>query len=207
MIELVISERKLLSHGQVKPTNNYFHYNFPSWKRAEPKFKLSDYNVHECVDYHSLSYENRAINFDTVTLPKGQVLTGVRFAVLNGHIRIQIRGTDFDFETGTLYNLENSTWYGNENSGRHKIVLNNSKPIGLLGQPIFNTIPDSYVEFSPSDKDADASQTIIPFLETTKVEPIYPTLLSGAGLYYKGKPGHGGVVAPKLVVYDYQSLV
>lgn len=207
LIELVISERKLQSYGQLKATNNYFHYNFPSWKRAERRFSVNDSNVVDGIDYHALTYDKRAINFDTIVVPKGQVLTGVRFSLLNGHIRLEIRGTDFNFETGTLYNLENSTWYGNENSGRHKIVINNSKPIGLMGQPIINIIPDSYVEFTPSDKDADAAQTILPFLETTKVEPIFPTILSGAGLHYKGKPGHGGVVAPKLVVADLSSLV
>lgn len=147
-----------MSYGQLKATNNYFHYNFPSWKRAEPRFNLNDSSVREGIDYHTLTYDKRAINFDTIILPQGQVLTGVRFHLHNGHIRMEVRGTDFDFETGTLFNLENSTWYGNENSGRQKIVLNNSKPIGLMGQPIVNIIPDSYVEFTPSDKDTDASQ-------------------------------------------------
>lgn len=118
----------------------------------------------------------------------------------------------FDFETGTLMNLANSTWYGeniliyylfvcmffsklffiwnrygNDNGGRLEIYLNKPKPIGLHGYPIFNNIPDTYVKFTPTDKDADASQTIVPYLETQKVEPIVPIPLSGAGLYYKGQ--------------------
>lgn len=204
---LAISERKLLSYGRLKPTNNYFHSNYPQWKRAQHKFNINDPNIFEGLDYHTLTYDQRSINFDTVTVPQGSLVTGVRFHLSKGHLRLEVRGTEFDFETGTLVNLENSTWYANENSGKHKIVLSKPKPIGLLGRPIVNNIPDSFIEFAPSDIDADAAQTIVPFMETSKVEPIVPTILSGAGLLYKGKPGYGGVIAPKLVVYDFEPYV
>lgn len=207
IVELVISERKLLSYGRLKPTNNYFHFNYPTWKRAHPKVRLNDHNYRAGVDYHTLSYENRSIDFDTVTVPQGQVVTGVRFGLHNGHLRLEVRGTEFDFETGTLYNLENSTWYSNPNSGKHEIILNKPKPIGLHGHSIVNIIPDSFVQFTPSDKDSDASQTIVPFLDTAKVEPILPLPLSGLGLFYRGKPGDGGVVAPKLIVYNFETLL
>lgn len=71
-------------------------------------------------------------------------------------------------------NLENSTWYGNDNGGRLEIYLNKPKPIALHGYPIVNNIPDSFVKFGWTDKDADASQTIVPYLETAKVEPFIP---------------------------------
>lgn len=129
-------------------------------------------------DYYTLTYENRSINFDTVILPQGYAVTGVRFAEYNGHLRLELRGTEFDFETGTLMNLANSTWFGNDNGGRLEIFLQRPKPIGLLGQPIINNIPDSFVKFTPSDKDADASQTIVPFLETSKVRTVFLSLLS-----------------------------
>lgn len=203
MFGLAISERKLLSYGRLKPTNNYFHSNFPSWKVAQPKFQLTDPDVYEGIDYHTLNYENRSINFDTVTVPEGTLVTGVRFQLHHGHIQLGVRATEFDFESGTLFNLENSTWYTNVNSGKNKIVVSKAKPIGLMGRPIINDIPDAYTEFSPSDIDADAAQSIVPFLETSKVEPIVPTILSGISLIYKGKPGYSGVIAPKLIVYDF----
>lgn len=231
IFELVISERKLLAYGRLKPTNNYFHFNYPTWKRAHPKVKLNDPEARDGIDYHTLTYENRSINFDTVTVPQGHVVTGVRFGLHNGHLRLEVRATEFDFETGTLMNLENSTWYANENGGKYEIVLKKAKPIGLHGTPIMNTILDSYVQFTPSDKEADAAQTIVPFLDTAKVEPIQPVPLSGLGLYYKGKlirnvianrsidnnnglhsiftgkPGHSGVIAPKLIVYNFETLL
>lgn len=203
---LSISERKLLSYGRLKPTNNYFYSNFPSWKLAHPKFKIADKDVHEGIDYHTLTFENRSINFDTITVPENCVVTGVRFQLHNGHIRLEVRGTEFDFETGTLFNLENSTWFANHDTGKHKIILNKARPIGLIGRPIINIIPDSYIEFSPSDIDADAAQSIVPFIETSKVEPIIPTILSGVGLIYKGKPGYSGVISPKILVYDFAPL-
>lgn len=207
IIELVISERKLLSFGRLKPTNNYFHFNYPTWTRSHPKLNLHDPDVKEGIDFHPLTYKNRSINFDTVTVPQGHVVTGVRFALFKGHLRLEVRATEFDFETGTLMNLENSTWHGNENGGRLEIYLNKPKPIGLRGYPIINNIPDSYVKFTPTDKDSDASQTIVPYLETQKVEPIVPVPLSGVGLIYKGRPNHGGVIAPKLVVYNFESII
>lgn len=176
-----------MGYGHLKPTNNYFHFNYPSWKRAHPKVKLNGGDARDGIDYFTLTYENRSINFDTVTVPQGSVVTGVRFGLLNGHLRIEVRGTEFDFETGRLMNLENSTWYANDNGGKYEIVLNRAKPIGLHGAPIVNTIPDSYLQFTPSDKEADAAQTILPFLETAKVEPIQPIPLAGVGLYYKGQ--------------------
>lgn len=100
IIELVISERKLLSFGRLKPTNNYFHYNYPTWTRSHPKLSLSDPDAQEGVDYFTLTYENRSINFDTITLPQGHVVTGVRFALSKGHLRLEVRSTEFDFETG-----------------------------------------------------------------------------------------------------------
>lgn len=71
IIELVISERKLLSFGRLKPTNNYFHYNYPTWTRSHPKLNLNDPDVKDGIDYHQLTYKNRSINFDTVIVPQG----------------------------------------------------------------------------------------------------------------------------------------
>lgn len=177
----MISERKLLSFGRLKPTNNYFHHNYPTWSRSNPKPSLDDADFKEGIDYHELTYDQRSINFDTITVPQGHIVTGVRFALFKGHLRLEVRATEFDFETGTLMNLANSTWHGNDNGGRLEIYLNKPKPIGLHGYPIINNIPDSYVRFTPTDKDSDASQTIVPYLETQKVEPIIPVPL--AGLY------------------------
>lgn len=67
----------------------------------------------EGIDFHTLTYKNRSINFDTVIVPQGHVVTGARFALFKGHLRLEVRATEFDFETGTLMNLANSTWMGN----------------------------------------------------------------------------------------------
>lgn len=69
-------ERKLLSFGKLKPTNNYFHFNYPTWNRSTPKINLNDPNIKDGIDYHTLTYKNRSINFDTIILPQGHVVTG-----------------------------------------------------------------------------------------------------------------------------------
>lgn len=207
LVHVFGTERKLLSFGRLKPIENYFHFNYPTWSRSQPKLTITDPNLVDGVDYHTLTYDNRSINFDTIVVPQGHVVTGVRFAVHRGHLRLEVRATEFDFETGTLMNLDNSTWYGNDNGGRLEIYLNKPKPVALHGYPIINNIPDSFVRFTPTDIDADASQTIVPYVETAKVEPFVPVPLAGVGLYYKGRPGHGGVIAPKLIVYNYASII
>ncbi|KAJ8915969.1 hypothetical protein NQ315_016646 [Exocentrus adspersus] len=53
----------------------------------------------------------------------------------------------------------------------------------------------------------DAAQTTIPFFDTQPVA-AYPALpLKGAGIYYKGKEGYGGFVAPKISTYDFSKYM
>lgn len=58
---------------------------------------------------------------------------------------------------------------------------------------------NSYVEFQPTDNVKDFGQTTVPFLDARAVHPVRAISLSGAGLYYRGKPGFGGVIGFKLV--------
>lgn len=70
-----------------------------------------------------------------------------------------------------------------------------------------NFTPNKFVKFRPSDSDKDAGQTTVPFIDTQLVRPMYLTLLSGVGIYYKGSPGFGGFIGPKLIVYDMSSYL
>lgn len=68
-------------------------------------------------------------------------------------------------------------------------------------------MPNKFVKFRPTDSDKDAGQTTVPFIDTQLVRPMHLTLLSGVGLYYKSRPGFGGFIALKLVVYDMASYL
>lgn len=62
---------------------------------------------------------------------------------------------------------------------------------------------NTYVQFTHSDFSKDAAQTTIPFIDTQEVinKPAVP--LMGAGIYYKGKTGYGGFIAPRIKTYNY----
>lgn len=86
-----------------------------------------------------------------------------------------------------------------------------SYPIHINDNECKRSIPDfsanKFLKFRPSDPDKDAGQTTVPFIDTQLVLPMHLTVLSGVGIYYKGRPGFGGFVAPKLVIYDMSSYL
>lgn len=108
---------------------------------------------------------------------------------------------------GKLEHLDKSVWLSTADKKRTKLVLQRPDvPIlsPLRSEPDWT--PNQYVEFGPSDRDKDAGQVTVPFIDGITVE-AKPTILSGAGLYYKGQPGYGGFIAPLLITYDYESLI
>lgn len=67
-----------------------------------PAFKITDRNVTTGVDYHTLSWKQRAIDLTEVKGQPGHVVTGVRFIVIGSHLHLEVRFTEFNFETGKL---------------------------------------------------------------------------------------------------------
>lgn len=105
MIQFIIAESTLQPYGQIDTaiktaegeTSGLTNDRYVSHE----EFELTDVGIKDGIDYHTLSYENRKVNLDTVTAPPGKVLTGIRFHVANdGRLTIQIRGTDFNYVTG-----------------------------------------------------------------------------------------------------------
>lgn len=71
------------------------------WKNM-PVFKITDKNVTSGVDYHTLDYLKRAIDLSEVIGKPGQVVTGLRFVLVGGHLNLEARFTEFNFESGKL---------------------------------------------------------------------------------------------------------
>lgn len=110
MIQFVIAESTLLPYGKVivpasntaADSNGYFRY------IGHEEFDINESGVKDGVDYHTLTYDNRAINLDTVIAPPGTLVTGVRFHVNhNKRLTLQIRVTKFNYETGNIAHFEN----------------------------------------------------------------------------------------------------
>lgn len=163
------------------------------------QFNLTD--VHDGYDYATLSWENRSIYLDTLIAPPGYALTGIRFKSHNG-LHLEIQATKFDFHTGQLY--DSFEWISNLKGQREYISLENCdvpEKSTTFSKPDWQQ--NAFVEFQPSDRAKDASQTTIPYIDTQLVEPSHPATLAGIGIYYKSSDGFGGYIAPYLITYDY----
>lgn len=195
-----ITQSRLLERGRVEQISSR-----PDRNILYNQFRLNDPGIVDGVDYHTLSWQNRSVNLDMVVVPQGSVVTGVKFVVKDGHLGIEVQATKFDFVTGTLFDDYN--WIGKGHTDRSIILLYRPEPNGYcddggayLSQTDFE--PNTYIKFRPSDPDIDAGQTTIPFIDDQIIRPKNMVPLSGIGLYYKGKNGTGGYIAPSLAVYD-----
>lgn len=175
-------------------------------------FRRTDPGIYEGVDYFTLSWQNRSVNLDSIIVPSGRVVTGIRFTVINEHLNFEVRSTQFNFNTGQLYGR--SEWISNKNQKRSILILD--RPLPSRSSPFNNfdtqrSIPDftpnKFIKFRPSDPEKDAGQTTVPFIDPQMVRPKELTLLSGVGIYFKGKWGYGGFIAPRIFVYDMSSYL
>lgn len=164
------------------------------------EFNLTD--VDNGYDYHTLSWKNRSIYLDTVIAPRDTVVTGIRFKLHNGHLYLEIQATKFDFQSGQLY--DSFEWISNLKGQRDFISLENCdvpEKSKSFSKPEWQQ--KAFIEFQPTDRVKDISQTTIPYIDTQLVEPSHPAPLAGIGIYYKGSDGFGGYIAPYLITYDY----
>lgn len=197
VVQFVIAQRQLTAFGNVD--RSHVEY---AWTLAE-QFVPNHNESQDGVDFHTLTYENRSLNLDTVIAPTGgHIVTGVRFGKSEkGHLRLEVRFTEFDDITGKLNNFEKSVWLWNANGGKHRINTDNlGIPLKIMKSSQPNIKENSYVRFGPTHKKADLSQRTVPFIDGQKVEPKIPSPLSGIGLYY----GSGGFIAPKIVIASFE---
>lgn len=123
ILHLQIQEGLLGPQGTVNASTT-------AWRKL-PEFKITDRNVKTGVDYHTMSWKQRAIDLTMVKGQPGQVVTGVRFVALGSHLNLEVRLTEFKFETGQLVEPKTtSIWhssYFNESQVRLNCHLNDNQ--------------------------------------------------------------------------------
>ncbi|XP_017759566.1 PREDICTED: uncharacterized protein LOC108550348 isoform X1 [Eufriesea mexicana] len=197
IIHMQIQEGELMPRGNINKISL-------QWKPIE-EFSVLDNNVKNGVDYHTLSWANRGLDLDDLSLDTNHLLTGVRFRMVGSRLNLEIRMSTFNFTTGKLIQpLDRSFWTSRDLTDRIELKLTNPDiPI----RPSVVTLPDSkseqYLNFAPSDKISDVAQNTIPFLDTQPIELDPPVPIAGAGIFHKGRPGSGGYVALRLITYDF----
>lgn len=202
VIQISASQRTLLPFGQTSESEQ------DTWILADEQFAVTDIGVTENIDFATLTYENRAINVDDLTLPPGKLVTGVRFqrSSVSGHLQLQIRATDFDYFSGRLLNITHNPWVRNEYGGQTEIEIPHKRnPLQYIVNDLYlpEIVPNAFVKFSPSDLDYDIGQTTVPFIETYPVESQNPAALGGIGLTYKSNNDSAGFIALKTISYEF----
>ncbi|XP_041782486.1 uncharacterized protein LOC121599056 isoform X1 [Anopheles merus] len=196
MVHLIVQQGLLLPGGEIANSTL-------EWVVPKP-FTHTDKGVRDGHDYHTLSYDRRAIDLDDVHVPPGYVVTGVQFRVLGARLNLLLRMTEMNFTAGKLVGLDASIWSGSLETERTEIPLKYMDvPTLAPAKSVPMSTQNQYLRFGPTGGRADAAQTTIPFLDAQPVSPVRPTPLAGAGLMYKGVPKYGGFVAPKIMTYNF----
>ena len=144
----------------------------------------------------TMSYEQRAMDMDSLQAPSGHVLTGVKFRNLGGHLNLEIQITPVEFTTGKVL-AHRAIWIANDNTPatlkpRALVpIIMPDVPTKYLGQNLIDTTSDQYIVFDATSAHKDVSQTTVPFIDGQPVAPRPATWLAGAGLYHK--VGRGNV--------------
>lgn len=203
IIHIQIQEGELQARGFVNASTL-------SWKPVSD-YKLLDRGIRNGLDYHTMSWDKRAIDLDDLIAPSSHVVTGFRFRVIGTHLNLEIRVTEADFTTGQLIDPEaTSFWKSNDNT---ESSSNKRTPVKLKNPDIptlsttaseIDSTSNQYIEFTHTDLDRDVGQTTVPYIDAQDVVSRIPVALSGAGIYHKGKSLFGGFIGLKLITYDFQ---
>lgn len=128
---------------------------------SDQDFFLEDFYVRENVDYFRLTPESRSIDLNEIRVEKGQVVTGARLAVTDGHLRLEIRGTVFNSKSGTLSRDPNdSKWYKAPRYVHSKLPIENvDVPTKSPESSVRHRNQNIFVEFTPTDIYKDMAQT------------------------------------------------
>ncbi|XP_052865391.1 uncharacterized protein LOC128271786 [Anopheles cruzii] len=179
------------------------------WLSPPDAFSVLAKGAREGRDYHTLTYDKRALDLDDVHVHPGYVLTGVRFRLLGTHLNLEIRMTEMNFTSGKLLDHDKSIWIGNDNTvDRTELILQQPDvPTRSLSKSVPDSTSRQYIRFGPSDRNQDAAQTTVPFIDAQPVYTHKAVPLSGAGLLHKGQPKYGGFVAPKLFTYNFTAHI
>lgn len=204
VIQFVILERTLQPNFEVEP----MRYGPGQWRASTFNF-LNSTESKDGIDYHTLTWQQRSLNLDTIILPPHQVLTGVRFILLDGNLALQIRGTDIDFSIGKLTNLENSEWVNGAATEERTRIEVKDGDVPSRSKDVHTPVDsrNKYIDFRSTSIQKDLAQVTVPYIESVMLEASDPQPLAGLGLYYKSDVEYSGFIAVKLIAYELQSSI
>ncbi|XP_018572021.1 uncharacterized protein LOC108911536 isoform X2 [Anoplophora glabripennis] len=193
IIHLQIQEGKLLPYGYIDDSTI-------RWVPVDD-YTITDDGVQNGVDFHVMDYERRTLFLDDLMPHEAShLITGVRFEFIDNNLKFEINVRAFNFEKGII---SNDSYYIFGGQNRNKINIYNPDVPTASPASENNFDANTYVEFTHSSFDKDAAQTTVPFFDTQPVASYPAAPLKRAGIYYKGKTGYGGFIAPTITTYDF----
>ncbi|CAG5083189.1 Protein of unknown function [Cotesia congregata] len=164
----------------------------------------------EPPDVVRLNYHVKTINLDTIELPEGQFVTGIKFEVLtDNHITLVIRGSEM-YRDDKVFTSIHDEWHyppaENPENTRHNFKLEDFKnpAESSLKNNELSRSGQNYVRLTGGVYSRLFNNfAVIPFIDSRAVVSSPPAPLGGLGLFYKGQPGYGGFIALKYILSKY----
>nr|ACM40903.1 secreted salivary protein [Culicoides nubeculosus] len=166
-----------------------------SWKSDDPSLSSAS------KDIFKLDVNKRSIHIGSATSNLSDfVVTGVKFAEIDGNLALGVKLTKFDVMSGKLMN-DNNQWIYNSLS---KQKLNNggvaNRPIKFTDNHASEKLDLGLVEFRQSDLKDDVGQSTVPFIDLRSIVST-GTALIGVGLQFRTRDTSGGFIAPVVVTH------
>ncbi|XP_057327673.1 uncharacterized protein LOC130669028 [Microplitis mediator] len=185
--------------------NNTINWNDEVTKR------LDDYEKHNRLpsytngDLIRLTYDLRSLDLDDIVLPAGVVAVGVQFRVVKDHLTFRVAGIRIFNELGQPVNSSKVEWFNHTNPNKKELLINDLDipTFGKKANVELSKPGENYIKFQMTSWTLDAGQTLYPFIDLQEVTTYPPAPIGGVGLFYKGQPGFGGFIAPKLISTDH----
>ncbi|XP_057337326.1 uncharacterized protein LOC130675575 [Microplitis mediator] len=187
----------------VMPNDFYWNKN-NKYKVNGPHIYDNPYDDDNIIDLGDNSW---SFDLDDIILPPGMVVTGVQLSRTDyNHISLKVAGTEMFDIVGDLSPSTEIRWFSADDDflSRDRINLRNLD-VPTLGQNINRESSQpgkNYVKFELTDYIADASQTLIPFMDIQPIVTNPPAPIGGVGIYYKNQNGYGGFISLKLFNID-----
>ncbi|XP_063982551.1 uncharacterized protein LOC135165314 [Diachasmimorpha longicaudata] len=178
-------------------------------KRLGRKLRGESPEVEEGSDYLIVK-EGTEVQLDTLSVPTGHVLTGVKFDLVqeggqdsSRRVQIGVFSMPFNVTNGRLKHLDTRPTLTRPDSvKRTQLVFPTENVINPLPVTKFSG-SNQWVSIITSNMKNDGGQTTLPYFDAKPVVSDPPSALGGVGIFHKSGGNFTGFVALKCVSLDY----
>ena len=113
VIHIQIQQAQLLPNGLVNLST-------AEWTPVD-NYTINSGGVLTGRDYHAKTWKERTLLLDELDSPITDILTGLRFKLTGGSLKLEIRVTNFNFTTGRLI-PDNTRWYSKKYCPERQVI-------------------------------------------------------------------------------------